>query len=318
MDRPLGLSCKEEKSVLNESSFPVTQLGSIESIQGWASKGFLKTMISDATYGIVYGDTSTFPFLRADPIDRADMEAYEVVAGLERYASVFTPTGAANFAKKVVPEGVQYAKSTKVVREFSDSVDEIVLNNLPPYRTKVETEIAAIQNLGSGQRNRFEIDPALPGERSLSQADYKAMMALEGQSGHLLQILGNTINNQDYVYRYTTLDTVKKYYMPSVSNPNGGILRQSFMTTDYLGLDQRSVMSQAQVLEAWGAPPEVLLKIPVQNLKAYSVPRPFGNSYFKGYEPITSSYPAAGVGGVNQFMGIVDGWEDSWLIFLDK
>lgn len=105
--------------------------------------------------------------------------------------------------------------------------------------------------------------------------------------------------------------------MPNVNNPGGGI-RESFMTTDYLGLDQRSVMNQSQILDAWGAPPEVLIKIPVSNLKSYSVPRPFGSSYFKGYEPNTSAYPAGGSGGANQFMGAVDGWDDSWLIYLNQ
>ncbi|MGR5150090.1 Tox-REase-5 domain-containing protein [Photobacterium alginatilyticum] len=81
-------------------------------------------MISDATFGIVYGETSSIPFLRADPIDRSDMEAYNAVAGLERYASIFTPTGAANFAKNAIPEGIQLAKSSKVVRELAGSVDE--------------------------------------------------------------------------------------------------------------------------------------------------------------------------------------------------
>ncbi|PSU34144.1 RHS repeat-associated core domain-containing protein [Photobacterium lutimaris] len=120
---PLGLSCKEEKSVLNESSFPVTPLGSIESIQGWASKGFLKTMISDATFGIVYGDTSGLPFLRVDPIDRSDMEAYEAVSGLERYASIFTPAGAANFTKNAVSEGIWLAKNNKTaITEFSSKL----------------------------------------------------------------------------------------------------------------------------------------------------------------------------------------------------
>ncbi|MGR5150088.1 RHS repeat domain-containing protein, partial [Photobacterium alginatilyticum] len=124
---PLGLSCKEDKlSSLNslDKAVAINEFGTIEPIKGWASKGFLKTMISDATFGIVYGETSSIPFLRADPIDRSDMEAYNAVAGLERYASIFTPTGAANFAKNAIPEGIQLAKSSKVVRELAGSVDE--------------------------------------------------------------------------------------------------------------------------------------------------------------------------------------------------
>lgn len=76
------------------------------------------------------------------------------------------------------------------------------------------------------------------------------MMSLEGQSLRLNQDLSNAINNQGFVYRYTTLETAQKYYMPSANNPNGGILRDSFMTTDYLGLDQKTVMNKAQILDA--------------------------------------------------------------------
>ncbi|MGR5150095.1 RHS repeat-associated core domain-containing protein, partial [Photobacterium alginatilyticum] len=131
---PLGLSCKEDKlSSLNslDKAVAINEFGTIEPIKGWASKGFLKTMISDATFGIVYGETSSIPFLRADPIDRSDMEAYNAVAGLERYASIFTPTGAANFAKNAIPEGIQLAKSSKVVRELAGSVDEVVARVVP-------------------------------------------------------------------------------------------------------------------------------------------------------------------------------------------
>ncbi|ELR64580.1 Rhs family protein [Photobacterium marinum] len=129
---PLGLSCKEDKvssfSALNKR-VAINEFGTMDPIKGWASKGFVKTMISDATFGIVYGETSSIPFLRADPIDRADMEAYEEVAGLERYASIFIPTGAANFTKGACSEGIQLAKSSNMVRDLADSVDEVVPNS---------------------------------------------------------------------------------------------------------------------------------------------------------------------------------------------
>ena len=166
---PLGLSCKEDKlSSLNslDKAVAINEFGTIEPLKGWASKGFLKTMISDATFGIVYGETSSIPFLRADPIDRADMEAYDAVAGLERYASIFTPTGAANFTKNAIPEGIQLAKSTKVVRELSDSVKEAVDRNkvaltefIGKYKGKpITLSDVEVQEINYIRRSRESLD----------------------------------------------------------------------------------------------------------------------------------------------------------------
>ncbi|MGF1688512.1 DUF6531 domain-containing protein [Photobacterium japonica] len=115
---PLGLSCKEEKEKTSGKSMQIGEFGSFEPIKGSATRGFFKTIVSDTTMEIIYGEISSVPFLRADPIDRADMEAYEAVAGLERYATLLTPTGAANFAKNAIIDGVKLVDSPEIMREL--------------------------------------------------------------------------------------------------------------------------------------------------------------------------------------------------------
>ena len=72
-------------------SYSSTITGSIEPIVGSSTKGFLKSLVNGITAGIVYGDISRFPSLNADPIDSADIEAYEEQAGASRYAMVVLP-----------------------------------------------------------------------------------------------------------------------------------------------------------------------------------------------------------------------------------
>ena len=76
--------------------------GTIEPIVGSPTKGFLKSLVNDLTFGIVYGDISSIPSLKADPIDNADIEAYEEQAGAERYAMAFLPGKAAATATQTL------------------------------------------------------------------------------------------------------------------------------------------------------------------------------------------------------------------------
>ena len=81
--------------------------GTIEPIVGSAVKGYIKTLVNGFTFGIVYGDISSIQSLNADPEDRADMEAYEAQAGLEKYATMALPGNAPNnIIKSINPKAL--------------------------------------------------------------------------------------------------------------------------------------------------------------------------------------------------------------------
>ena len=88
------------------------------------------------------------------------------------------------------------------------------------------------------------------------------------------------------------------------------------MSTDYVGLDIGVLMKKSQVFDYWGEP-EVLLRIPTSSLTSASVPKALGGNFKFLDEPITSFYPAAGEGGINQFKGTTFDWSDNWIIPLN-
>ncbi len=61
-----------------------------------------------------------------------------------------------------------------------------------------------------------------------------------------------------------------------------------------------------------------MLKIPKSEIVGTRVPRPFGDSLDKGWEPVTEAYPAAGSGGNSQFLAKTKGWDDSWVTDLES
>jgi hypothetical protein len=154
-----------------------------------------------------------------------------------------------------------------------------------------------------------------PGERALTQDQYKSLMSQYRSQGPALQLeLDTMISQQDFVYRATTQRMVDVYRQNgTVSGRSGG----TYMTTDYVGLDPQVLMDRGQVFQHWGEP-EVLLKIPTSAINSATVPRPLGNSLSVGWEPFTDFYPAAGSGGLRQFMGTTSSWSDDWVIPLKK
>ena len=105
------------------------------------------------------------------------------------------------------------------------------------------------------------------------------------------RVLGETINKQDYVYRYlsqTSLDASARY----------GTVRG--YTTTVFSESTSEVMSGAQIKAEWGVP-EYGVKIPVSELDGFQVARPMGDKALTGWEPFTNSYPEAGHGGWTQF-----------------
>lgn len=82
------------------------------------------------------------------------------------------------------------------------------------------------------------------------------------------------------------------------------------MSTDFVGTNSAVMMNRGQIFEQWGVP-EVLLRIPTRELSSAVAPRPLGGRLAVGWEPSTSFYPGAGVGGQNQFFGTTKTWDDS-------
>lgn len=122
------------------------------------------------------------------------------------------------------------------------------------------------------------------------------------------------ISQQGFVYRATNQRMVDVYRQNgTVSGRSGG----TYMTTDDVGLDPQVLMDRGQVFQHWGEP-EVLLKIPTSAINSATVPRPLYNSLSVGWEPFTDFYPAAGSGGLRQFMGTTSSWSDDWVIPLKK
>lgn len=161
----------------------------------------------------------------------------------------------------------------------------------------------------SSFENHIKRDFTNPLERQLTRDQYQDMTSkTRGQGVALQNTLDDKIANQPYVYRYTTQDTVNRYY-----KPQGGIKRPAYTTADDLGLDARSIMDEAQVFDHWGEP-DVLVRVPTSEITSAKVPRPFGNSHEVGWEPNTEAYPGAGKGGANQFLMTTDTWDDSWVI----
>jgi len=85
------------------SSFPGHDVGSIQPIVGNAYLGLGKTVVNSLTAGIVYGDISSIPALHPTPDDRADMEAYQEIAGVSGQIglAIMAPGGKANEAVAV-------------------------------------------------------------------------------------------------------------------------------------------------------------------------------------------------------------------------
>ncbi|SMA49898.1 putative deoxyribonuclease RhsA [Parendozoicomonas haliclonae] len=150
------------------------------------------------------------------------------------------------------------------------------------------------------------------GERSLTRDSYNEYMSMYRGRGTDLQLeLDNALASQEFVYRATN-SRVLKYY-----RRDQGIFQDAYMTTDYVGLEPKVLMDRSQVFSKWGQP-DVLLKIPTNQIVNARVPRPLGESLQSGWEPKTLFYPAAGKGGINQFKGQTIGWSEDWIIPLNK
>ncbi|MEJ2076080.1 MAG: RHS repeat-associated core domain-containing protein, partial [Reinekea sp.] len=155
-----------------------------------------------------------------------------------------------------------------------------------------------------------------PGERALTQDQYKSLMSQYRNQGNKLQAeLDTTISQQEYVYRAAKLRDIENYQAANSISGRNGV--PTYMSTDYVGTDPSVLMDKGQIFTQWGEP-EVLLKIPTSALDTAKVPRPLGNSLSTGWEPLTEFYPAAGSGGMNQFMGRTNSWDDSWAIPLEQ
>ena len=105
------------------------------------------------------------------------------------------------------------------------------------------------------------------------------------------RVIGDKISKQDYVFRYLSEEgyaTSAKY----------GSVR-GYTTTEFSS-SASEVAARAQILPAWGTP-KYGVAIPVNKLRGFSVPRPFGGKGKVGWEPFTNSYPSAGPGGWTQF-----------------
>lgn len=99
--------------------------GTIEPIVGSPTKGFLKYLVNAITFGIVYGDISSIPSLNADPIDRADIEAYKEQAGAEHYAMAILPGNAA-------------AKATQTLRSLPMQIHHFATNKSKTFTPAME------------------------------------------------------------------------------------------------------------------------------------------------------------------------------------
>ncbi|MFL0809014.1 MAG: DUF6531 domain-containing protein [Agarilytica sp.] len=151
-----------------------------------------------------------------------------------------------------------------------------------------------------------------PGERSLSKTEYKDMMSRTRNKGPEFQAdLDRRLDQEGFVYRATSSRNVEFY------KEAGHVNRDAYMTFDDVGMDPKVNMDKSQVFDHWGEP-DVLLKIPKSEIVDARVPRPFGGTLEKGWEPVTEAYPAAGSGGNSQFLGKTKSWDDSWVTPLDK
>lgn len=90
--------------------------GEVRPIQGSPAIGFLKSTVRDATFGIIYGDTSSIPSLHPAPEDSADMQAYEELAGAEKYAMAFLPSKG---GKAVVELGQSQLKAIRTINNIA-------------------------------------------------------------------------------------------------------------------------------------------------------------------------------------------------------
>ncbi|HHF3125733.1 TPA: SpvB/TcaC N-terminal domain-containing protein [Vibrio alginolyticus] len=86
--------------------------GTISPIQGSAARGYLKALVRDFTFGIVYGNISSVGALRADVEDNADIDAYNNrVTTVDKLASMAispqraTQAGAAKLASGAILSG---------------------------------------------------------------------------------------------------------------------------------------------------------------------------------------------------------------------
>lgn len=103
--------------------------------------------------------------------------------------------------------------------------------------------------------------------------------------------LGEAINNQDYVFRYLSEDSLN-------TSLQFGTVR-GYTTTEFT--HSSSIAADgAQILPQWGVP-QYGVAIPVNKLNGFSLARPMGNKASVGWEPYTNSYPSAGSGGFSQF-----------------
>ncbi|UTZ29828.1 hypothetical protein HB761_24095 [Vibrio campbellii] len=66
--------------------------GSIENIEGNVYVGALQYQVNNFSLGVIYGDISSEQSLNADPVVRANIEAFEESVGLLKYA-VVPPSG---------------------------------------------------------------------------------------------------------------------------------------------------------------------------------------------------------------------------------
>nr|WP_251069043.1 RHS repeat-associated core domain-containing protein [Shewanella sp. NKUCC06_TVS] len=87
--KAVGLQQDASRSVGNQN---IGITGEIKPIEGNRAFGFLKTIVRDFSFGIIYGDTSSIPSMHPTPEDSADMQAYEEQAGAEKYAMAFLPS----------------------------------------------------------------------------------------------------------------------------------------------------------------------------------------------------------------------------------
>ena len=151
--------------------------------------------------------------------------------------------------------------------------DVVVTNPLVDAETAALQRIAANNAVDGGSAARMaRID-------ELSGANYQ-------------RLLGNAIDNQEYVYRYLSekgLSTSTQY----------GSLR-GYTTTEF-STSSAEVANGAQILPEWGVP-VYGVRIPVSDLNGFSVARPMGNTATTGWEAFTNSYPSAGSGGWPQFL----------------
>ncbi len=160
--------------------------------------------------------------------------------------------------------------------------------------------------------NPYGVGGKFFGERALTRERYVELMSMyRGKGPQLQSQLDDIIANQDFVYRSMPA------YMLGFYRTDGRISRETYMTTESLGLDPNELMDRAQVFKHWGEH-EVLLKIPTNELIDPRVVRPLGESLSTGWEPLTEFYPGAGSGGIIQFKATTKSWNEGWVIKLNN